>query len=223
SGERQNLAVTPPTPARQQSPAPQAVKRRRPQPKLGAGASGGAGNGTLPSGNGGSANSRSHVAASKRTRNDETLLEALTEEEKARCRGKNVLVAEDDFVSQKILEKQLSKVGMNVMITNNGHEAIQQWLAVERGYYTIAIFDHHMPIMDGLAATKKLRELEHTLTQKESAEGKPSNYVRMPIVGLSADVQQSTKESCIRAGMDEYLTKPLLTKGLAMLIQKYCC
>ena len=38
--------------------------------------------------------------------------------------------------------RQLSKVGMNVMITNNGQEAIQQWLAVERGYYTIAIFDH---------------------------------------------------------------------------------
>ncbi|KAF9162424.1 hypothetical protein DFQ26_003553 [Actinomortierella ambigua] len=218
-GERQSLAAPAGHPAlvRRESPVPQAVKRRRPRPKVGAAGTGG-GDGV---GNDSSTSSRDHVTASKRTRNDVTLLEVLTEEEKARCRGKNVLVAEDDFVSQKILEKQLSKLGMNVMITNNGHEAIQQWLSAERGYYTIAIFDHHMPIMDGLAATKKLRELEHTLTQ-EMAAGKPSSYVRMPIVGLSADVQSSTKEACIKAGMDEYLTKPLLTKGLAMLIQKYC-
>ncbi|KAG0236861.1 hypothetical protein BGW41_000332 [Actinomortierella wolfii] len=211
-----------PVTTRRESPAAQAVKRRCPQLKQ-PGAEGGAGT-SVPSGGSSSVRSiRSHVSATKRTRNDETLLEVLTEEEKARCRGKNVLVAEDDFVSQKILEKQLAKVGMNVMITNNGKEAIQQWLAAERGYYTIAIFDHHMPIMDGLAATKKIREIEHTLAEQEAAEGKTTSNIRIPIVGLSADVQQSTKESCIKAGMDEYLTKPLLTKGLAMLIQKYCC
>ncbi|KAF9311034.1 hypothetical protein BG003_007834 [Podila horticola] len=156
----------------------------------------------------------------KRARNNDALTLLLSAEERKNCRGKNVLVAEDDFVSQKILEKQLSKLGMNVTIAGNGLEAVNQWLSVERGHYTIAIFDHHMPIMDGLAATKKLRALE-----AQEAQDPPglALSIRIPIVGLSADIQQSTKESCIKAGMDEYMTKPLLTKGLALLIQRYCC
>ncbi|KAF9148735.1 hypothetical protein BG015_009526 [Linnemannia schmuckeri] len=156
----------------------------------------------------------------KRTRNNDALTLLLTPEERNSCRGKNVLVAEDDFVSQKILEKQLTKLGMNVMIANNGQEAVNQWLSVERGHYTIAIFDHHMPIMDGLAATRKVRALEGEFAQEQNDGKEP---IRIPIVGLSADIQQSTKESCIKAGMDEYMTKPLLTKGLALLIQRYCC
>ncbi|KAF9167142.1 hypothetical protein BGX21_009518, partial [Mortierella sp. AD011] len=78
----------------------------------------------------------------KRARNNDALTLLLTAKELDSCRGKNVLVAEDDFVSQKILEKQLTKLGMNVMIANNGQEAVDQWLSVDRGYYTIAIFDH---------------------------------------------------------------------------------
>ncbi|KAG0019721.1 hypothetical protein BGZ82_011810 [Podila clonocystis] len=156
----------------------------------------------------------------KRARNNDALTLLLSAEERENCRGKNVLVAEDDFVSQKILEKQLSKLGMNVTIAGNGLEAVNQWLSVERGHYTIAIFDHHMPIMDGLAATRKLRALE---AQEAQESLKATRSIHIPIVGLSADIQQSTKESCIKAGMDEYMTKPLLTKGLALLIQRYCC
>ncbi|KAG0249208.1 hypothetical protein BG011_009509 [Mortierella polycephala] len=157
----------------------------------------------------------------KRARNNDTLTLLLSPKERQSCRGKNVLVAEDDFVSQKILEKQLSKLGMNVMIASNGEEAVNQWLSAGQGHYTIAIFDHHMPIMDGLAATKKLRALEAGMAQDQAEEGKAP--IRIPIVGLSADIQQTTKESCIKGGMDEYMTKPLLTKGLALLIQRYCC
>ncbi|CAO3565313.1 unnamed protein product [Mortierella alpina] len=157
----------------------------------------------------------------KRARNNDALTSLLSSAERNSCRGKNVLVAEDDFVSQRLLEKQLSKLGMNVMIANNGQEAVNQWLSADRGHYTIAIFDHHMPIMDGLAATKKVRALEAEFAQEHKDEA--GRNMRIPIVGLSADIQQTTKESCIKAGMDEYMTKPLLTKGLALLIQRYCC
>ncbi|KAF9963492.1 hypothetical protein BGZ70_007378 [Mortierella alpina] len=75
--------------------------------------------------------------------------------------------------------------------------------------------------MDGLAATKKVRALEAEFAQEHKDEA--GGNMRIPIVGLSADIQQTTKESCIKAGMDEYMTKPLLTKGLALLIQRYCC
>ncbi|KAG0012408.1 hypothetical protein BGZ80_011760 [Entomortierella chlamydospora] len=169
----------------------------------------------------------------KRARNNDALTLLLTHEERKRCRGINVLVAEDDYVSQKILEKQLSKLGMNVMIASNGQEAVEQWLAVERGHYTIAIFDHHMPIMDGLAATKKIRSLEEEQRKNSAVEGDESNnaessdgnsnrpmQIRIPIVGLSADIQLATKEKCIKAGMDEYMTKPLLKKTLAIGMSK---
>ncbi|KAI7823060.1 hypothetical protein BC939DRAFT_452661 [Gamsiella multidivaricata] len=156
----------------------------------------------------------------RRARNNDALTLLLTSEQRESCRGKNVLVAEDDFVSQKILEKQLSKLGMNVFIANNGQEAVDEWLSVELGHYAIAIFDHHMPIMDGLAATRKVRAFEAEFAQDQK---NGDQLLRIPIVGLSADIQQSTKESCIKAGMDEYMTKPLLTKGLALLIQHYCC
>ncbi|KAF9202676.1 hypothetical protein BGZ49_007181 [Haplosporangium sp. Z 27] len=161
----------------------------------------------------------------KRARNNDALTLLLTHEERERCMGINVLVAEDDFVSQKILEKQLSKLGMNVVIANNGQEAVEKWLSVERGHYTIAIFDHHMPIMDGLAATKKIRAIEgeENDSLETNDENNTKNYIRIPIVGLSADIQLATKEKCIEAGMDEYMTKPLLTQGLALLIQRYCC
>ncbi|KAF9120019.1 hypothetical protein BGW39_011732 [Mortierella sp. 14UC] len=182
----------------------------------------------------------------KRARNNEALSLLLSPRQIKMCHGLNVLVAEDDFVSQKILEKQLTKLGMNVVIANNGQEAVNQWLAVERGHYTIAIFDHHMPIMDGLAATRMIRSLEAEEQEKRdlnslssdspnsssaggSSEGgrltynAPNTLRRIPIVGLSADIQHATKEKCIKAGMDEYMTKPLLTQGLAILIQRYCC
>ncbi|GJJ74079.1 hypothetical protein EMPS_06437 [Entomortierella parvispora] len=171
----------------------------------------------------------------KRARNNDSLMLLLTAKEREQCRGVNVLVAEDDFVSQKILEKQLLKLGMRVTIANNGQEAVERWMEAKEGFYTIAIFDHHMPIMDGLAATKRIRELEQhressletSASQGQSTSSKAGDQScrigRIPIVGLSADIQHSTKEKCIKAGMDEYATKPLLTQGLALLIQRYCC
>ncbi|KAF9932793.1 histidine kinase osmosensor [Linnemannia zychae] len=183
----------------------------------------------------------------KRARNNDALSMLLSPRQIKMCQGLNVLVAEDDFVSQKILEKQLAKLGMNVVIANNGQEAVNRWLASERGHYTIAIFDHHMPIMDGLAATRMIRSLEAERQREEDEKSKLGSDIsdantgstedngstsystnikpqrRLPIVGLSADIQQATKEKCIKAGMDEYMTKPLLTQGLAILIQRYCC
>ena len=78
----------------------------------------------------------------KRARNNDSLTLLLTAEEREQCRGVNVLVAEDDFVSQKILEKQLSKLGMRVTIANNGQEAVERWMEAKEGFYAIAIFDH---------------------------------------------------------------------------------
>ena len=60
----------------------------------------------------------------------------------------------------QLLVKQLSRYKLNVQAAANGQEAIDAWQAHEPGYFSVALFDHHMPIMDGVEATKQIRLLE---------------------------------------------------------------
>ncbi|KAF5392631.1 hypothetical protein D9757_002167 [Collybiopsis confluens] len=96
----------------------------------------------------------------------------------------NVLIAEDNPIAQNLLVKQLERYQLNVTTTSNGNEAIAEWEAHEPGYFSVALFDHHMPICDGVEASKKIRVLEN----------KRKVPVMLPIVALSADCQESTKQ-----------------------------
>ncbi|KAJ3807998.1 dual-domain HisK/Mak2 protein kinase [Lentinula aff. lateritia] len=111
----------------------------------------------------------------------------------------NVLIAEDNPIAQNLLVKQLERYQLNVTATSNGNEAIAEWEAHEPGYFSVALFDHHMPICDGVEASKKLRHLEN----------KRKVSVILPIVALSADCQESTKQLCLSAGMNAFFSKPL--------------
>ncbi|RPD81571.1 histidine kinase [Lentinus tigrinus ALCF2SS1-7] len=120
----------------------------------------------------------------------------------------NVLVAEDNPVAQKLLVKQLERYDLNVIATSNGEEAITEWERHEPGYFSVAMFDHHMPICDGVEACKRLRILE----------GKRKVPILLPIVALSADCQESTKQLCLSAGMNGFLSKPLKKNDLLSLL-----
>ncbi|KAG0194465.1 hypothetical protein DFQ28_010548, partial [Apophysomyces sp. BC1034] len=111
----------------------------------------------------------------------------------------HILVAEDNPVAQKLLFKQLTRLGFQVKCANNGLEAVEAWASYPAGFFHMAFFDHHMPKCDGVEATKRIRELE-------KVEDRPTSF---PIVALTADVQESARKTCINAGMDGYLTKPL--------------
>ncbi|KAF8272384.1 histidine kinase [Lactarius quietus] len=111
----------------------------------------------------------------------------------------NVLIAEDNPVAQKLLVKQLQRYDLNVVATSNGEEAITEWERHEPGYFSLAMFDHHMPICDGVEAAKRLRSLENRRKVPEL----------LPVVALSADCQDSTKMLCLSAGMNLFLSKPL--------------
>ncbi|KAI8970664.1 hypothetical protein BDB01DRAFT_855295 [Pilobolus umbonatus] len=123
----------------------------------------------------------------------------------------NILIAEDNPVAQILLMKQLSRLGFHVESANNGLEAISAWRNREDRYFAMAFFDHHMPKCDGVAATKKIREIEAN-----------ENRTRFPIVALTADVQESAKLICLNAGMDGYMTKPLNQKVLAETLRRFC-
>jgi len=120
----------------------------------------------------------------------------------------NVLIAEDNPVAQRVLVKQLERCDLNVFATSNGQEAVQEWEAHEPGFFSIALFDHHMPICDGIEACKRIRVLE----------SKRKVAVVLPIVALSADCQESTKQLCLSAGMNTFISKPLRKSDLAALL-----
>ncbi|OCH84424.1 histidine kinase [Obba rivulosa] len=123
----------------------------------------------------------------------------------------NVLIAEDNPVAQKLLVKQLERYDLNVVATSNGEEAIREWELHEPGYFSAALFDHHMPVCDGVEACKRIRVLEN----------KRRLPMSMPIVALSADCQESTKQLCLSAGMNTFFSKPLRKADLMSLLSMF--
>lgn len=105
--------------------------------------------------------------------------------------GKNVLVAEDNKVNQKVIENVLLKAGAVADIANNGLEAIN--FLKERNGYDIIIMDLQMPEMDGYAATKYIRNVMNIST---------------PIIAMTASALKGEKYKCLEIGMNDYLTKP---------------
>lgn len=109
-----------------------------------------------------------------------------------------VLVAEDNPVNQKLAKVILQKAGYSVTLVNDGLEAVS---ALRTAEYDLVLMDVQMPGMDGLAATQAIRAEE-------------GNRKHTPIIALTAHAIQGDREKCLKAGMDEYLTKPINVKHL---------
>ncbi|KAI9489290.1 hypothetical protein BDB00DRAFT_843739 [Zychaea mexicana] len=138
--------------------------------------------------------------------------QGFTPEELAMFKDQRILVAEDNFVAQKLIRRQLEKFGFTVESVGNGVKAVEAWCNHSADYYTMALFDHHMPTCDGVEAAKKIRKIE------ASRKGD----TRLTILALTADIQKSACDNAIRAGMDGYLTKPLNQTLLIEVIRRYC-
>ncbi|CDS09583.1 hypothetical protein LRAMOSA10943 [Lichtheimia ramosa] len=139
-------------------------------------------------------------------------IDTIPEEHRKAFKKINILVAEDNPVAQKLLCKQLKRYGFNITCANNGAEAIAAWTKRPVGYFKMALFDHHMPKCDGVEATKTIRRHEKEQNSK----------IRLPIVALTADIQDSARAICVNAGMDGYLTKPLNEFALLEFVKQYC-
>jgi len=105
--------------------------------------------------------------------------------------GKNVLVAEDNEINQKLIEFVLRKAGGAVTIASNGEEAVQ-YLQEDKTYHLI-IMDLQMPKMDGYATTYYIRHQLRLTT---------------PIIAMTATAMKDEQWQCLHAGMNEYMTKP---------------
>ena len=114
------------------------------------------------------------------------------------ARSLRILVAEDVEINRIIVEAMLSKDGHTVVLVNNGIEAVE---AVERDDFDVVVMDIRMPVMSGIEAAQRIRMM---------AGGKS----RIPIVALTADVMEQSREACLSAGINAFVTKPIEMEAL---------
>lgn len=111
------------------------------------------------------------------------------------------LLVEDDSINRLTAKLMLEKLGMSVSVALDGRQALE---ALENGGFDVVFMDIQMPVMDGLSATRAVREMER------ESPGRP----RQTIIAMTAHAMKGDREMCLKAGMDEYVTKPLDIQAL---------
>lgn len=127
----------------------------------------------------------------------------LFQDTSPQVRAGRVLVVDDHVVNQQLAEMMLTRLGHRVDLAGNGLEALE---ALSRITYDLVLMDCQMPEMDGYEATRAIRRGEISgigrQDRKESSR-------RVPIVAMTANAMQGDKEKCLKAGMDDYISKPV--------------
>jgi PAS domain S-box-containing protein len=116
-----------------------------------------------------------------------------------------ILLAEDNFINQKVALRIMSEAGYKADAVMNGIQAVK---AVEDNKYDVILMDVQMPEMDGMTATRKIRELK-------------SENGNVPIIAITAHALMGDKEKCLEAGMDDYLSKPIRSEVLIQKLDKW--
>ncbi|GEM_PF-3411467 len=116
-----------------------------------------------------------------------------------------IMLAEDNEINQKVILGLLKKTPIEVVVANNGEEAV----AKAQAHHNIALIfmDLSMPVMDGYTATREIKQI--------------SRYEKVPIVALSANVMSEELEKILRVGMEEYLPKPFDMDAFYKLLLRY--
>lgn len=126
----------------------------------------------------------------------------------ARLLRGRVLLAEDNAVNQEVALGMLETLGLTAESVSDGYRTIE---ALSHGGYDLILMDCQMPGMDGFQATAEIRNRE-----AQSAQGE-----RVPIVALTANALQGDRERCLKAGMDDYLSKPFTKEHLREVLTRW--
>jgi signal transduction histidine kinase/DNA-binding NarL/FixJ family response regulator len=118
-------------------------------------------------------------------------------------RSFRILLAEDNRVNQAVASGLLAKLGHTLVIANNGREAID---LLKQQTFDLVLMDVQMPEMDGITATKRIREREK------------STHAHLPIIAMTAHAMKGDRTRCLAAGMDGYVTKPINPEEVATAI-----
>lgn len=124
-------------------------------------------------------------------------------EEFAQLHPLKILIAEDNFINQKLTERVLAKLGYEPTLVANGREVLE---AVDREKFDLILMDVQMPDMDGLEATRIIRS---------SGGDQPF------IVAITANAMQGDREECLDAGMDDYIPKPIKLELLVAALERF--
>ncbi|MFT5592542.1 MAG: CheY-like chemotaxis protein [Oceanicoccus sp.] len=114
-----------------------------------------------------------------------------------------ILLVEDNLNNQLVIKRTLEKLGYDVIVASNGEEGVAQFKAQE---VDCIIMDIYMPILDGIEATRQIRQLD-----------KP--YV--PVIALTANSQKEVEEACFAVGMDSFLTKPISRQEIQATLEEF--
>ncbi|MBI4903500.1 MAG: response regulator [Acidobacteria bacterium] len=119
---------------------------------------------------------------------------------------RRILVVEDNPVNQKVVCRMLQKAGYLVVLAGDGRQALVE---VDRaGPFDVILMDCQMPVMDGYDATAEIRRREGTTR-------------RTPIIATTANAMEGDRELCLRAGMDDYVAKPIDRARLLAIVERY--
>lgn len=130
----------------------------------------------------------------------------ITFEQARPTRQELILVVEDHPINQEVAVTLLQHLGFEVHVAENGPAALR---AVERSHYSLVFMDIQMPEIDGFAVTRMIRA-------SEALEGG-----RLPIIAMTAHALEGSREDCIAAGMDDYISKPLDSEELLNMLNKW--
>ncbi|MBA4368162.1 MAG: hypothetical protein C0403_11065 [Desulfobacterium sp.] len=117
----------------------------------------------------------------------------------------NILLVEDNLMNQKVAKLMIQKAGYHVETANNGKEAVDEILKNSNAYHLV-LMDIQMPEMDGITATKVIRD---------------KGCTEIPIVALTAHAREEDREACLSAGMNDHITKPLKREKLYDLLRTW--
>jgi signal transduction histidine kinase/DNA-binding response OmpR family regulator len=115
-----------------------------------------------------------------------------------------LLLVEDNLVNQKIVVAILRKRGYAIEIANNGQEALEKLAA---GAYALVLMDIQMPVMDGLEATRRIRQVE--------------SWRNLPVLAMTAHAMNGDRERCLGAGMNAYISKPVNPSHLIATVESF--
>ena len=123
------------------------------------------------------------------------------------------LLVEDNPVNQELAERLLSKRGLAITLANDGAEAVDLF---EQYQFDIVFMDMQMPVMDGLEATESIRSREMRRSWVVSEEFRP-----VYIVAMTANAMPGDRDLCLRAGMDDYIAKPIRPQELDAVMVRF--
>ena len=125
-------------------------------------------------------------------------------------RGLHLMVAEDNALNAEIITTLLSDQGAEITVAENGQRAVELFRANPAGTFDAILMDMMMPVMDGLTATRTIRALERP------------DAKQIPIIAMTANAFDEDAHSCLEAGMNAHLAKPLQIDNAIATIASYC-